>query len=389
MRFAALLLAAVFLPALACAAELVNINTADAALLDTLPGIGPAKAAAIIEYREANGPFSAIEDIQNVSGIGPTTYEGIEGLITVGGSPASPPADEPAPPPDNPLPEASSTPPSQAGGPAEYLPIPALRVVFGGDRIVSSGADTAFSAAVYDSKGNRRDEALITWAFGDGMKRTGASVFHTYYYPGEYAAVVRATTPDGGDASVKFVVTASEAGIKISSVSSRGISLANSGTRTLDLSFWRLSAGGQEFRMPEDTQILGGRTVLFPSQITKLPFADSAVLLYPSGETAAAYPEAAIAASPASASGRQPSAPQASFTTMQAVEPITSTKANSQSYENAVIAPRETEAPPVSRGAASPALAEGDSRAAGIFHSPWTLGFLGIVALAGSAFIFL
>ncbi|MEW6286076.1 MAG: ComEA family DNA-binding protein [Chloroflexota bacterium] len=65
-------------------ADLVNINTASAAELETLPGIGPTIAQKIIEYREQNGPFLSTEDIINVSGIGPGTYERIKDLITVG-----------------------------------------------------------------------------------------------------------------------------------------------------------------------------------------------------------------------------------------------------------------------------------------------------------------
>lgn len=64
--------------------ELININTASQFELETLPGIGPTTAQKIIEYREANGPFAATEDIVNVSGIGPGTYERIKDLITVG-----------------------------------------------------------------------------------------------------------------------------------------------------------------------------------------------------------------------------------------------------------------------------------------------------------------
>ncbi len=66
------------------AASLVNINTAGTAELDTLPGIGPAKAAAIVAYRTEHGPFAATEEIQEVKGIGPSTYEGLKSLITVG-----------------------------------------------------------------------------------------------------------------------------------------------------------------------------------------------------------------------------------------------------------------------------------------------------------------
>jgi competence protein ComEA len=63
--------------------ELININEASLDELDTLPGIGPTTAEKIIEYRELNGPFQNIEDIMNVSGIGPATFEEIEDLITV------------------------------------------------------------------------------------------------------------------------------------------------------------------------------------------------------------------------------------------------------------------------------------------------------------------
>lgn len=61
----------------------VDINLADAALLETLPGIGSAIAGRIIEYREMNGSFKTIEEIQEVQGIGPATFGEIKDLITV------------------------------------------------------------------------------------------------------------------------------------------------------------------------------------------------------------------------------------------------------------------------------------------------------------------
>jgi competence protein ComEA len=64
--------------------ELIDINVASAAELESLPGIGPTTAQKIIDYREQNGPFLSIEDIINVPGIGPGTYERIKDLITVG-----------------------------------------------------------------------------------------------------------------------------------------------------------------------------------------------------------------------------------------------------------------------------------------------------------------
>lgn len=53
----------------------ININTASATELETLPGIGPQKAEAIIQYREENGPFQKAEDLMKVSGIGEKTFE--------------------------------------------------------------------------------------------------------------------------------------------------------------------------------------------------------------------------------------------------------------------------------------------------------------------------
>lgn len=59
------------LPAAAALAGPVNVNTADASTLaKELDGIGPAKAAAIVEYRQKNGPFRAPEDLLKVEGIG-------------------------------------------------------------------------------------------------------------------------------------------------------------------------------------------------------------------------------------------------------------------------------------------------------------------------------
>ncbi len=63
--------------------ELVNINTANKSLLETLPNIGSSTATKIIEHRILHGAFLSIEDILNVSGIGEATYEQIKNFITI------------------------------------------------------------------------------------------------------------------------------------------------------------------------------------------------------------------------------------------------------------------------------------------------------------------
>lgn len=62
----------------------LNINTASAAELDGLEGIGPSIAERIVEYRTANGPFQSVEELQQVKGIGPALFAKIAPHVTVG-----------------------------------------------------------------------------------------------------------------------------------------------------------------------------------------------------------------------------------------------------------------------------------------------------------------
>ena len=62
----------------------VNINTASAAQLDTLPGVGASTAEKIVADREANGPFKTVEDLKRVSGIGDKKFAALADAICVG-----------------------------------------------------------------------------------------------------------------------------------------------------------------------------------------------------------------------------------------------------------------------------------------------------------------
>jgi len=64
--------------------KLVNINTASAAELDGLPGIGAKTAALIVEYRQKNGPFKKIEELMNVRGVGEKNFLKLKDQISVG-----------------------------------------------------------------------------------------------------------------------------------------------------------------------------------------------------------------------------------------------------------------------------------------------------------------
>ncbi|MBB5192667.1 competence protein ComEA [Silvimonas terrae] len=68
----------------------VNINTATLEQLETIKGIGPSKAKAIIDYRTQNGPFKTPEDIMKVAGIKEGTYNKIKGDIAISGATMTP-----------------------------------------------------------------------------------------------------------------------------------------------------------------------------------------------------------------------------------------------------------------------------------------------------------
>ena len=65
------------------ATAVVDLNTADAAALDTLPGVGPATAQAIIDHRTRNGPFESVDDLLEVKGIGPAKLADLRSRVTV------------------------------------------------------------------------------------------------------------------------------------------------------------------------------------------------------------------------------------------------------------------------------------------------------------------
>lgn len=125
------------LQAAAAAAEApLDINTATAAQLDALPGIGPALAKRIVEYRQEHGPFSSVDDLAKVSGVGPSVIGQIRDRVTLGGgAPAAvaPPAAATADPP-----QVAAEPPPAASGEAregEDRPAPAREGTAAGRRI--------------------------------------------------------------------------------------------------------------------------------------------------------------------------------------------------------------------------------------------------------------
>ncbi len=61
----------------------INLNTADQAALESISGIGPAKASAIIKYRNEHGSFKSVDELLNIKGIGPKVLESLKGQVEV------------------------------------------------------------------------------------------------------------------------------------------------------------------------------------------------------------------------------------------------------------------------------------------------------------------
>ena len=78
-----LCIACVLGPLVAWAAEQVDINTATAAQLEQVKGIGATKANAIVAYREENGPFASVDDLVKVPGIGEKSLEAMRSVLSV------------------------------------------------------------------------------------------------------------------------------------------------------------------------------------------------------------------------------------------------------------------------------------------------------------------
>lgn len=378
MRTAVLLVISVLLPAFAVASALVNINTANAALLDTLPGIGPAYATRIVDYRTAHGLFARIEDIQNVSGIGPSTFADIKSFITVGD--ISTPSASPS--------VASSTSAASPSTVTVYAPPPsALALHLSADPTAFLEVPFRLSARVTAKSGAEDPSAQIVWSFGDGSSATGSEAEKVYHYEGTYLIV--ANSSDGSaKAHDELVITVKPASVRVLIESGEGITIANEGKERLDLSGWRLLADMRSFRIPDGTSILPESKVLFPSTITNLVAVSDAALAYPSGIIAARVATPAVTTSVARID-EQLIAPVVSYTQVSEVEPMPSASTNIQSYDEAVSAPTATTEVAAVGAAVSSSLSAPSPRASGMFTSPWTLGLLGVIVAAGGAFIFL
>lgn len=375
-------LCAVFLVPVGAQAALVNINTADVSALETLPGIGPSKAAAIVTYRSEKGLFAKIADIQKVSGIGPSTYANIASLITVVG-----PAPETSGNREADKAASTSSPTKETASAAAYIAPPSvLKVSIGGSDAVFADMPASFSASVTDAKGTKDAQARILWSFGDGSSAEGTRVEKTYRYAGSYAIV--ATAYDGEtEAQAERTVVVAVPSVRIVSVTQEGVTIVNDAPTSLDLSAWRLTEGTGSFRFPKGATVLASSSVLFPSAVTDLPVSFDAALWYPDGARAAQYiPPAPVEDLAADVvSGPFPTAetpPRASEAARAAAASVPSVPLPKKSTA-------EHPVPTTPASSSAPAAEAPKASLHGILHSRWLIGALGVVAVAGGALLIL
>lgn len=365
----ALLIAFFFVAPFVCADHSININTADQATLETLTGIGPSKAQAIIDYRTQNGPFATIEDIQNVSGIGPATYANIKDHITVQGGNSAPP-----PPPPTPSPSGSSssaTPLPQSGNQSS-----AFTVDGGSDRVVIVDADVQFVARAYSGKALNENVAF-TWNFGDGSIAQGANVVHRFEYPGSYAVVL--TGSEGGaSASDSLTVTAEEAKLALRVLSDGGVEIENLAARDVDLTRWIIASNGQRFTFPEHSLLLSKQSLRISPNTLHFFASDSTELRYPSGALAFRATRDEVVAAPAFTPSPPSSQPkdEEKPPVVSVASGITPTPPLKESEKEARDEPTPTLAATQLAAASSPR---------GSSSWPWWLGAIGISFAAAAA----
>ena len=271
-----LFLTAIAWPPALCAAELVNINTANLTELETLPGVGPSIAQSIIDNR----PYAAIEEVSRASGIGEpgsSSYEKIKDLITVGGVVTQTQTVATS------IMQTQTQSQNQAAG----VGPPAITVLITTDSRPMAGGGSYFIATAYGTEDSPLPSARYLWNFGDGSVAEGSRVFHTFSYPGRYAVSVTAAYnySTGID---RVAVEAVGAVVSLEAPGDGSLLIRNKSSKEVSIGLWSLVDGGKSYVIPEGTIILAGEGVRFAPTVTGLGGTRVAELIYPNGVLASA-----------------------------------------------------------------------------------------------------
>ena len=274
------------------ASDLININTANLEELDTLSGIGPSKAQAIIDYRTVT-PFQVIEDIMNVSGIGQITFDKIKDLIIVGEF-----IQEEGPVQNEPDEEESSEISSSQSTSQPAINNPPLAYA-GTDMTALINQEIIFDGSLSSDTNN--DTLTYFWNFGDGATDTEQISKHTYLYPGQYIVSLQVSDGEFFDLDI-ITINIYNKSIIISEFlpnpegkdqEGEWIELFNQSNQIANLSNWQLDdqeGGSSPFIFSINSLIGPNQFLVLRRPITKIALNndnDQVRLIYPDGSLAA------------------------------------------------------------------------------------------------------
>lgn len=276
------IVALLFLIPLGSVYALVNINTADVSELETLTGIGSVKAQAIVDYREDNGLFESIEEIQNVSGIGDATYESIKDDITVGDSEEEDNTSVDDSDIDEEGSEETSGSSSRETSVYADIQVSHTRAVVGMPVRFEGFED----AALEESKPSYK------WNFGDGTTGRGSLIHHTYIHPGVYIVSLETQRYKKLETD-QITITVVDADVVISNIipgSGGYIELENQTDVTVDVSGWRLQNTIDAFVFPQKSYIAPNSTIRIASDVLEIEAMEHINLMDIEGQLVTAYP---------------------------------------------------------------------------------------------------
>lgn len=161
----------------------------------------------------------------------------------------------------------------------------------GEDKTAIAGADIVLEGQAFGFKDEPILNARYLWTLGDGSYKEGQSVRHIYKYPGNYIAVLNASS---GDVSASDIINVKVVPNELEIIEAKNefIKLKNKSGLMLDLSGWFLRTGGSVFKFPDHSLISSNAELIIPSDVSGLKFFDnnfSAEMLYPNGSPAFYY----------------------------------------------------------------------------------------------------
>ena len=171
-----------------------------------------------------------------------------------------------------------------------------LYISAGRNRIVSAGSPVLFEAYAVDAKGTKAPGISSVWSFGDGGQAGGATVTHTYIYPGDYTVILNGSA--GGNTAVsRAEVKVFAPKITFGAETDSAVSLTNDSPYEVNIGGWKITGAmgvGGIFSAPSDTIIKAGKKVVFSKVVTGIDFSafDSIKLLSPDGAVVASYAKA-------------------------------------------------------------------------------------------------